>query len=88
MTGQQYDAQARPRMLHFSPDRALLGTDFLTTLADSGSNAQSAQWPAVLPHASAVVRLHFTNGQLCAEFNVLSGGLDLRPEYTKFTDIS
>merc|ERR1712070_438522 len=64
LSGQQYDAQTRPRQLHFAPHRDLLGEG----LADGAESL--IQWPVLLPHASALAKLRTTAEQLlCMEFH-------------------
>merc|ERR1712226_899535 len=79
MSGQQYDAQVRPRHLHFAPHHDLIGD------ALSGSS-QSVEWPVFLPHVSALARLSITENQkICTEIRVLSGSMDLNAASMRLT---
>lgn len=89
LSGQQYDAHLRPRHLHLAPHHDLLGKDFL----DAVALGKVAEWvvepiefPVLLPHATAVVKLRITEEHgICAEFHVVSGSLDLDTTSTKLT---
>jgi hypothetical protein len=84
LSGQQYDAQTRPRQLHFAPHRDLLGAGFVDGIVTQAAGL--IQWPVLLPHASALANLRATaENSLCMEFKVLSGSMDLSGESTRFT---
>jgi len=84
LSGQQYDAQARPRKLDFAPHRDLLGEDFVEGTVTK--LAGLTQWPVLLPHASALAKLRTTTDRfLCLELDMLAGSLDLSAESTRLT---
>jgi len=84
LSGQQYDAQARPRQLHFAPHRDLLGEGFIDGTVTQLEGL--TQWSVLLPHASALATLRTTTDRfLCVEFNMLAGSLDLSAESMRLT---
>jgi len=86
LSGQQYDAQLRPRRLHFAPHQDVLGDAFFKTLSGLESFAQPVTWPVLLPHASALAKLRIAeDGHLCMELHLLSGALNLDTHSTKLT---
>merc|ERR1712232_1005616 len=85
LSGQQYDAQLRPRRLDFKPHPELLGDTLLAAIRH-GTAAGPVEWPVLLPQASAVAKLRVTHERtVCTEFHVLSGSLDLAASRTRLT---
>jgi len=81
LSGQQYDAQIRPRSLHFAPHRDVMGDEFLGALRKKQNFEGAIQWPILLPHVSAVGDLRLAqDGRVCLKMHVLSGELDSQPE--------
>merc|ERR1712107_738886 len=79
LSGQQYDAQIRPRSLHFAPHRDVMGDDFLGALTNRQNFEGVIQWPVLLPHVSALSDMRLDrDGRVCLKMHVLSGELDSR----------
>lgn len=86
LSGQQYDAQTRPRHLHFAPHRDLLGKTFWNTISAQDGSAGSVEWPVLLPHVTALLKLRATGDRnFCSAIRVISGTLDLDTANTKLT---